>query len=122
MIGKICTFHMPYYDIKSRKMLIKARPALVIGYADKTDLTVLPVSKVSDQRRIHPKYDIKVDPSLYPKSNLSCVSYIRTHKVYTVNSQELNVIVCDLKAEYDEIYLRALCLFEEYTKKLLEQI
>ena len=114
MTGKLCTILMPYYDAQNEKMSVKARPALVIGTADADDLTVLPVSRVTDSRRINGTYDIRVDPSEYPNTNLKAVSYIRTNKVYTANRKDVGNIICDLNAEYPELCKNVILLFDEY--------
>ena len=118
MIGKFCTLLMPYYDAANKRMSIKARPALVIGMADSEDMTVLPVSKVSDYRRVNATYDLKVEPSAYPRMNLKTVSYIRTNKVYTANKKEVGSIVCDLKAEYFDLYMDAIKMFKNYVASI----
>lgn len=103
-------------------MEIKQRPALVIGLADSSDLTMLPVSRVSDKRRIDAKYDVMIDPAQYPTSGLTAVSYIRTNKVFTANAKEIGTVRCDLKAEYPDLYLDIMALFEEYIGYIMSNI
>lgn len=121
MIGEIRKTLTPYYDRRSRQMKIKSRPGLVIAAADAGDYVVLPVSKVSDQRRIDPDYDIKVDPAVYPKLSLACVSYVRTHKQTTIHSAEIGDRISDMRAEYEDLYLDILNKREEFSKEITRQ-
>ncbi len=120
MIGKLCTILTPYYDIHQQQMQIKARPALVIGKADESDLTLLPVSRVSDRRRIHPEFDLMIDPAIYSEANLRVTSYIRTHKVFTADSKDIGNVFADLKTSYPDLFAQAVRLFKTYTDHLVE--
>lgn len=122
MIGDICRLYLPYYDIQAKKQRIKARPALIIGEPDQDDLTVLPVSRVTDRRRIDPKYDLKIDPAQYPNTGLSSISYIRTNKVFTSNTSNIHSIYCNLRTEYPDVYISAIVLFEEYTRQIIDKM
>lgn len=121
MIGEIRKTLTPYYDRKLRQMKIKSRPGLVIASADAGDYVVLPVSKVSDQRRIDPDYDIRVDPAAYPKLNLLCVSYVRTHKQTTIHCAEIGDKISDMRSEYEDLYLAILEKREEFSKEITRQ-
>lgn len=81
MIGKIVKIRTPYYDRLSKTTKFKLRPGLVIGNYGLTDsdYIVLPVSKVSDKRMRHPKYDLEIYPKDFPLSNLKVYSFIRCH-------------------------------------------
>lgn len=121
MIGEIRKIFTPYYDKVSKTQKIKSRPGLVIAAADSGDYVVLPVSKVSDQRRIDPDYDIKVDPAVYPKLNLTCVSYVRSHKQTTIHCADIGDKISDMRAEYDDLYRDVIRKREEFSKEITRQ-
>lgn len=121
MIGDLCLVGMPFYSTEEQVMKQKVRPALIIGEADSSNVTVLPVSTIHDQRRIDQVFDLLVDPDQYPDSRLKTVSYIRTNKVYTVNRKNITMTMCNLKAVYPELYLTATSLFEQYTMDIAKR-
>lgn len=122
MIGKICSISTPYYDIKSRQMKIKSRPALVIAQADVSDYNVLPVSKVSDRSKVDSTYDIPLDPNVYPKLNLTVYSFVRTHKQTVVNKQQMGRIWSDMKVDYPELYQTVTDKLESYYKQIIDNM
>lgn len=121
MIGKIYKARTPYYDQVTHAMSYKARPALVLGKADSDDYVVLPVSSISIKANIDPVYDIKIDPSLYPKLNLKHVSYVRTHKQTIVHRTNLRDEIGDLKSEYEDLYLQILEKRETFSNSITQQ-
>lgn len=121
MIGQIRKVLTPFYDRKTGRMEIKSRPGLVIAAADSDDYVILPVSKVSDQRRIDPEYDIKVDPSDFPNLSLNCVSYIRTHKQTVVHRASMGDMISNLKQHYEELYLTVLEKREQFSEEITRQ-
>lgn len=121
MIGKICKARTPYYDRITRMMSYKARPALVLAKADANDYVVLPVSSISNRANIDSVYDVEIDPSLYPKINLTCTSYVRTHKQTVVHRASLSDEIGDLKSEYEDLYLKILERREEFSNSITQQ-
>lgn len=121
MIGEIRKIFTPYYDKVTKTQKIKSRPGLIIAAADAGDYVVLPVSKVSDSRRIDPDYDIKVDPAVYPKLSLACVSYVRAHKQTTINFANIGDKISDMRAEYEDLYLDILDKREGFSKEITRQ-
>lgn len=105
MIGEIRKAVTPFYNQLSGKMSFKKRPVLILAKADQGDYVVLPISSVSKKQNIHPIYDIQIDPALYPKLNLTKVSYVRTHKQTIINASEIHGLYGDLKHEYTDLYL-----------------
>lgn len=118
-VGHIYTCLTPYQEKGITKM--KQRPVLIIGKADEGDFTSLPVSKVTFRWNIDPKFDIEVDPTIYPRTNLKNLSYIRTHKIFTASRATLYKDVCDLRNEYPELYNDVLSKFKDYTTQVLEK-
>jgi hypothetical protein len=123
MIGKVCYFSAQFYDVKTGTKSFKTRPFLVVGKADSGDYSVLPVSKVSDAKYIHPIYDVPIDPASYPLLNLNpaYISYIRTHKQTVVNHADYSKAIGDMKADYQELFLLVMVKLEEYSKNLISE-
>lgn len=121
MIGEIYKARTPYYDQATHTMLYKARPALVLAKADADDYVVLPVSSISNRANIDPAYDIEIDPSLYPKINLTRTSYVRTHKQTVVHRANLRDEIGDLKSEYEDLYLTILERREAFSNSITQQ-
>lgn len=116
MIGKIVKIRTPYYDRLSKSTKFKSRPGLVIGNYGLTDsdYLVLPVSKISDERMRHPKYDLPIDPDAFPLSNLKVYSFIRCHKQISIPKSNISGVISDFKNSYFEKYLEAIRLLEEF--------
>ena len=118
MIGKIYKSMLPYYDRSSQTRKFKSRPCLVIGQADSAgDYVILPISKVSDRRRIDPYFDIPLDKSVYTFLNDN--SYLRTHKQTIVNISSLRDQLADFKTAYEDTFIEALAKVEEFQKQLI---
>lgn len=122
MIGKICSISTQYYDTKLHQMKIKSRPALVIAQADIGDYNVLPVSKVSDKSKVDVIYDVPLDPSAYPKLNLSAYSYVRTHKQTVVNRGQMSRIYGDMKHDYPNLYQTVADKIKDYNKQIIDNM
>lgn len=120
MIGKICSAITPYYDRVAQCSAFKKRPVLVICGPRNNDYTVIPISTIKIQQNIDPDYDIQVDPALYPKLNLTQVSYIRTHKQLTIHAGSLTKAFGDMATDYPELYYEALEKMQEYNDALVE--
>lgn len=121
MIGKIYKARTPYYNQATRTMSYKARPALVLAKADSDDYVVLPVSSISIRANIDPVYDVEIDPSLYPKLNLTHISYVRTHKQTIVHRANLRDEIGDLKSEYEDLYIEILEKREAFSSSITQQ-
>ncbi len=74
----------------------------------------MPVSKISDKRMRHPKYDLEIDPKDFPLSNLKVYSFIRCHKQTPISKANVSGVISDFKEEYFEKYMEALSLLEEF--------
>lgn len=74
-IGHIYTCLAPFQEKGITKM--KQRPVLIIGKADQGDYTALPVSRVSCRWNVNDKFDLPVDPKVYPRLNLKNESFIK---------------------------------------------
>lgn len=114
MIGEIRWILTPFYDIAQSRNSFKKRPALIFAQSDSGDYNILPLSRVTRKENIHPVFDKKIDPAVYPKTNLTAVSYVRTHKQTVANIAEISGLVCDLRKEYPDLYLEILSLLESY--------
>lgn len=121
MIGEIRKILTLYYDKTTKRQQIKSRPGLVIAAADSGDYVVLPISKVSDSRRIDPEYDIRVDPAVYTNLNLTCISYVRTHKQTTAHFANIGDKISDMRSEYEGLYLDILAKREEFSNEITRQ-
>lgn len=121
MIGEIRKVLTPFYDMQNRQMRMKSRPCLIIAQADSEDYIILPVSKISDRRRIDPDYDIKVDPAEYPMLSLNCVSYVRTHKQTVVHYGEIGDKISDMKSAYEDLYLEVLTKRAQFSEEITSQ-
>ena len=121
-VGSVRYSYCPFYDIHKKKTGFKQRPVLIIGNADADDYVVLPISKVSDKRRVDARYDIPVTLADYPLLGLTYDSYIRTHKQIVINRREFDTSeLSNCKSTYPDLFLYALTLVEEFQSKLLGQ-
>ena len=102
-------------------MSYKARPALVLAKAHSDAYVVLPVSSISIRANIDPVYDVEIDPSLYPKLNLTHISYVRTHKQTIVHRANLRDEIGDLKSEYEDLYIEILEKRETLSSSITQQ-
>lgn len=89
MIGKAYVASCKYYDMHTRSMSFKHRPALIIGKADDSDYIILPISRVTNRQNLNRYYDITLNPSVVPSLNLRQTSYVRTHKQTVVHAADL---------------------------------
>nr|DAN02350.1 MAG TPA: endoribonuclease [Caudoviricetes sp.] len=121
MIGEIRKIITSYFDIMQEKKLFKFRPALIIAKADANDYIVLPISRVTRKENLHPVYDIKIEPSRFPKLNLSSVSYVRTHKQTVVHIAEISTLYGSIKDCYEELYLEILEKREQFSQEITNQ-
>ncbi len=121
MIGKLYKSWTPFYDNKTQKVSFKSRPCLIIAQADSEDYVILPISKITHKQNVDPIYDIPIDPAIYPKTNLTDFSYVRTHKQTTAHRKYLKDGFSDLKAEYEELYLDILDKREQFSKNITNQ-
>lgn len=122
-VGKIRKVKTPYYDNKSHSMKFKSRPGLVLKQVSATDddLVIMPISKVQYTHNISIEYDIKITQSNYPNLNLSCDSYLRTHKSCVVNIANTIDCIADLKTEYPDLFIQALENYEAFSKEVIDE-
>lgn len=121
MIGEIRKILTPFYNQRTRRMEMKTRPGLMVAKADSEDYVVLPISKISDSRRIDPVYDIKIDPAVYPLLMLNCVSYVRTHKQTVIHLAEIGDSISNMKAGYEDLFVEVLIKREQFSKEITNQ-
>ena len=121
MIGEIRKVLTPFYDMRTHRQSVKSRPGLIIAQADSDDYVILPVSRVSDQRRIDPVYDLRVDPAVYPALRLNAVSYIRTHKQTIVHRGEISDLISDMRSSCEELYIEALTKRAQFSDEITNQ-
>lgn len=108
-VGSIYLVVFRYYDVRSDSNKYKKRPFLILKEEDGNypkDLTCLPISKITNRNRRNLEYDIKVSKNKYPKLNLKAeVSFIRCHKIQTINEKDLLNKICDnFKKDYPNLY------------------
>ena len=121
MIGDFCLAIFPYYDVKVRKNKFKYRPIIIIAEAGQNDWVTLPVSKVSHQECIDLEYDVKITPTEYPLMNLSCNSYIRTHKQTITHCASITKVIVNIKKRYPNSYGKVIDKVEKkYIQNLIE--
>lgn len=121
MIGEIRKVLTPYYNRTTHRLEIKSRPGLIIAQSDSDDFVVLPVSKVSDHRKIDPDYDIKVDPAVYPALGLNCVSYVRAHKQTVIHQAEIGDKISDMRSCCEDLYLEILTKRAQFNEEVTNQ-
>jgi uncharacterized protein YifN (PemK superfamily) len=91
-------------------MDVKVRPFLLVKSECEElpcDFTALPISKVSNKHNLDSYYDIEINNIDYPTLSLNeSISYIRTHKIQTVHSNDINKKICDdIRDEYPDLVL-----------------
>lgn len=121
MIGEIRKLLTPFYNQRTHGMDMKTRPGLIIAKADSEDYVVLPISKISDSRRIDPVYDIKIDPAAYPMLSLNCVSYVRTHKQTVIHLAEIGDCISNMKTNYEDLFLEVLTKRDQFSAEVTNQ-
>lgn len=121
MIGEIRKIRTPFYNVKTRQVDMKSRPGLIIAQADDTDYVVLPVSRVTDSRRIDAVYDIKVDPAVYPALSLTSISYVRTHKQTVIHVAEIGDKISDMRSCCEDLYLQVLSMRAQFSEEITKQ-
>ena len=119
MIGMFCVATFPYYDTSTGRNKFKKRPMIILGQADSFDYVTLPVSKVSIKENIDDEYDLEIVCDEYPLLNLSCTSYIRTHKQTITNRNGIRTII-SVKDTYPELWLSILQKIENFQKKIID--
>lgn len=118
---------MHYYDIKTQSVRFKVRPILIIAIERNyfhTDLTVLPISSVSNKKNIDYKFDISIGkiecPTLQYITKDYC--YVRVHKPNTINSN--NVLIesnlDNLKLVYPYKFEQISLAWSEFSESLLK--
>ena len=122
MIGKIVRCLTQYYDVRSQRILIKSRPALVLKSPENDDYVVLPISTIPNRVNVNPIYDIEIDPLKFPKINLTRLSYIRTHRMVSIPIQQIDssVIIGDLRLDYEEVFLEIMEKVEQFHNEMME--
>jgi len=119
LIGTIRYATVSYWNTNEKRMKFKGRPILILAVESEvglTDLSVVPLSKISDVRRISKTYDIELSIKKLPDLKLSLpVSYLRTSKLTTVNLKEVSKSeISNLKTSYPEFFEQVLKLVKQY--------
>lgn len=122
-VGSIVKTQFPYFDSKSHSTKFKARPFLIVSAETEEfpcDFTAFPISKVSASKHLNEDFDIKIEKEKYPKLNLDeDVSYIRIHKIQTINSSNVAVkSISSLIGEYPELYVELREKFKDFSENL----
>lgn len=118
-IGEIRYSTTPYYNIQTHTNDFKKRPVLIIGEADSSDYTVLPLSRITNQNMIDPNFDIKIIPQNYPKLTLTAVSYVRTHKQTVVNKASImGRVIGDVKKDYPTLFREIMNKLQEFNEQI----
>lgn len=121
MIGEIRYVLLPYYDVKAKKNRYKKRPALVIAQADKSDYVILPISRITRKEHRHPIFDIEIDPDKYPESNLTQISFVRTHKQTIAHNSAIADKISSFSDLYQEMYNKILDIRELFQTEVYFQ-
>lgn len=121
MIGKIYNVLFTFYNSNTGKNDYKYRPVLIVGVADSGDYVVFPISRVTKKEYLSADYDIEIDPEKYPNTNLTDVSYVRTHKRSIANRADIASCKCDLKTEYAELYTSIIEKAKAFDADLMEK-
>jgi hypothetical protein len=101
--------------------VLKSRPSLIIGKTDADDYVILPISKISNRRKINPEYDLPLNSSVYPILGLTeSISYIRTHKPVPVHISDLKSEIGDMKSAYPDLFLQVLERYEDFSRSLID--
>lgn len=124
MGGKIVKCLTQYYDIGLHRISIKSRPALVLKSPENDDYVVLSVSTIPNRINVNPVYDIEIDPSKFPKINLTRLSYIRTHRMVSIPIQQIDgsIIIGDLKSDYEELFLEIVEKVEQFHNEVMKDL
>lgn len=123
MIGKIYRSITDYYDLPTNTTKKKSRPVLILSNPRNNDYTVLPLSTIGRRENVDLEYDIKLDPTLFPKLRLKKVSYIRTHKRLVVHRASLDITssLGDIKTDYPDLYLEIIEKMMNYNNIIEEE-
>lgn len=123
MIGKIYRSITDYYDLSTNTTKKKSRPVLILSNPRNNDYTVLPLSTIGRRENVDLEYDIKLDPTLFPKLRLNKVSYIRTHKRLVVHRASLDITssLGDIKTDYPDLYLEIIEKMMNYNNIIEEE-
>jgi len=122
-VGKIVRSLEKYFDVDERRIKVKSRPSLIIGFEPNytslldIDFELLPISKLSNKTP-DKVYDYLVDGLLISKLGLNEKSYIRTNKTTWNNVKHMKIEqpIGDLKAVDPAIFNHLLTLNEQWVR------
>lgn len=127
LVNTVVKSRMHYYDIKTKSVRFKVRPILIIAIERNyfhTDLTVLPISSVSNKKNIDSKFDISIGKIECPTLRYITRDYcfVRTHKPYTINSNSLftDSNLDNLKVLYPHKFEQISLAWSEFSETLLK--
>ena len=127
LVNTVVKSRMHYYDIKTQSVRFKVRPILIIAIERNyfhTDLTVLPISSVSNKKNIDYKFDISIGKIECPTLQYITKDYchVRVHKPNTINSN--NVLIesnlDNLKLVYPYKFEQISLAWSEFSESLLK--
>lgn len=117
-IGKIYNVIVPYYERKTNRTLVKARPCMILAEPQGNDkeYVILPISSSLNKTYYDERFDILLCKEEYPKLELMKDSYLRTHKQTTAYEANIDFKHClgDLKNEYPDMFSIILDKVKEY--------
>lgn len=120
-LGKIVKSLEKFYDVNTRRIQVKSRPSLIIGFEPNytsildIDFELLPISSLQNQTP-DPIYDVLIDAPLFSQLGLTHKSYIRTHKIAWnhVKHIVLNQPIGDIKSDFPRLYNHILNLNQQW--------
>lgn len=120
-LGKIVCSLEKYFDVRSNKIKVKARPVLIIGYEPnyssvfQVDYELLPISRISNSIP-DPTYDYPIEGQLVAEFGLTSKSYIRTHKTTWNHVRNITIDqpIYDMRTNRPQLYNEILRLNEQW--------
>ena len=117
-IGKLYNVIIPFYDKASHRVLVKARPCMILDEPKGRDkeYVILPISSSLNKKYYNECFDVLLCKDDYPKLELVKDSYLRTHKQTTAYEPNIDFKRClgDLKEDYSDTFIMILDKVKEY--------
>lgn len=123
-VGKIVTSFEKFYDPVSKRIRVKKRPVLIIGFEDNysnyldVDFELLPISKI-EKSTPHPTYDVLISGDVQKTLKLHQPSYIRSHKITWSHAKNTSIEspMSDLKELYPDMFDHLLSLNQQWVEE-----
>ena len=107
-IGKVYNVVVPYFERKSNRTLVKARPCMILDVPKNNDkeYVILPISSSLDKKYYDEHFDTLICKKDYQKIKLLKDSYIRSHKQTIAYESNIDFKHClgDIKSDYPELF------------------